>query len=151
MYILRCRWRWRCWDQTSNHLKGHRVDYTSSIRYRLILRDFILVDTKFISISIITSIVVRFAIVIIFTLKFVSLIISSHLSQSIAYILSYMEPLVLFKTIRCMSFNQISINACNFPFIITPSISIRISTSSPPSSTVSRTHSCASSFPSTTS
>ena len=50
----------------SNHLRGHSVDYTSSIRYGFILRDFILVATKFFSFSVITSIVVRFSIVIIY-------------------------------------------------------------------------------------
>ena len=84
----------------STHLKGYRVVYTLSIRDGLSLGYFSLVTTKLIAASNITSVVACYAIVIIRMLTFVCLILSSHLSQSIAYILRYIEPLVLFKTIR---------------------------------------------------
>ena len=145
------RWRWRWWDHMSTHMRGHRVDHTSSIRDGLSLRYLSLVTTKLITTSIITSIVARVAIVIICTLTFVRLILSSHLSQSVAYILGYIELLVLFKTIRWMNFNNISIDACNFPFIITTIIRIPRSPSSSSLSTASTTYFPATSFPSTTS
>ena len=134
----------------STHMKGHRVDHTSSIRDGLILRYLSLVTTKLIATSIITSIVARVSIVIICSLKFVIVILSSHLSQSIVYILRYIEPLVLFKTIQWMDFNIISIDACNLHSIITSSIRIPRSTSSYYSSTASTTSSPASYFTSTT-
>ena len=88
-YTLWWRWRW-CYNM-STHLRGHRVDHTSSIRYGLILRYLSWVNTKFIATSIITSIVACVAIVIIFMSTFVSLILYSYLSRSIAYILRYIE------------------------------------------------------------
>ena len=81
----------------SNHLRGNRLDHTNSIRDVIRLRDLSLVTTKLFATSIITSILVHVAIVIDCTLKFFSLILSLHLSQSIAYILRNIEPLVLFK------------------------------------------------------
>ena len=149
LYIL--RWRRWWWDHTSTRLRGHRVDHTSSISDRLSLRYLSLLTRKFIAPSLITSILSIVAIVIIRMLEFISLIVSSHLSQSIAYILRYIEPLVLFKTIQWMNFNHLSIDACNFPFIITTSIKIPRYTFSSSSSTASTTSSPASSFPSTTS
>ena len=121
------------------HLRGNMADHTSSIREGSSLRYLILVTTKLIATSIITSIIAPVAILIIRALAFVILILSSHLSQSIAYILRYIEPLVLFKTIQWMNFNHISIGACNFLFIITIIISIPRSTSFPSSSTASTT------------
>ena len=70
-------------------MRGHKIDHTSSIRDGFSLGDLRLVTTKFIGTSNITSIVVRVTFVIICTPKFVSLILSSHLSKSIAYILRY--------------------------------------------------------------
>ena len=133
----------------STHLRGHRVDRTSSIREGLSLIYLSLVTTKQIDTSIITSILYRVAIVIICMLKFVRLILSSHLSQLIAYILRYIEPLVLFKTIGWMNFNHLSINACNLPFIITTIIRIPRLTSYFSQSTASTNSSPTSSFPST--
>ena len=118
----------------STHMRGHRVYHTSSIRDGLILKHLSLVTTKLIATSIISSILARVSIVISGTLKFVSLIISSHLSQSIAYILRYIEPMVLFKTIRWMNNNHLSIDAYNFTFIISTGIRIpRFNSSSYPS------------------
>ena len=135
----------------SIHLIGYWVYHNSSIRYGLILRDLSLVTTKLIATSIIGDIVARFAIAIICTLTFVSLILSLHLRQLISHILRYIEPLVWFKTIRWMSFINISIDACNLPFIIMMSIRIPISTSFSSLSTAFTTSSLTTSSPSTSS
>ena len=132
------------------HLSRHMVDYTSSIRGVLCLVDLILVTTKLISTSIITSIVVRVDIVIICTLMFVRLIISFNIIQLIAYILRYIEPLVLFKTILLINFNHLSIDVCDLPFIVTKSIGIPRSNSPSSLYTASTNSSLASYFPSTT-
>ena len=130
----------------STHMRVHRVYHTSSIRDGLIMIYLSLVTTKLSATSIITSIVTRVVILIIHTLTFVSLTLYLHLSQSIAYILRYIQPLVLFKMIQCMNFNHLSIDACNFLFVSMMSIRIPRSTSSSSSFTTSTT-----SFPTSTS
>ena len=135
----------------STHIRRHRVYHTSSVRDGLSLRYLSLIATKFIAPFVITSVVARVVIVIVRNLTFVSLIFSSYLSQSVAYILRYIEPLVLFKTVQWMNFNHISINACNFPFIMTTSIRIPRYTSFSSLSISSTTYYPASSYPSTTS
>ena len=81
----------------STHMREHKVDHTSFIRYGLRPRYLSLVTTKSIANTNITSIVSFVSIENIFALTFVILLLSSHLNQLIAYILRYIEPLVLFK------------------------------------------------------